>query len=118
VKGVEIGEGFGAACLCGSENNDAMDRTGFLSNHAGGVLGGISTGQEILVRVAVKPTPSIALPQRTVDTSGAEREISIGGRHDPCIAFRLVPVAEAMLSLVLVDALLEQKAYGRGMSLE
>jgi len=118
VKGIEIGEGFGAACLCGSENNDAMDRTGFLSNHAGGVLGGISTGQEILVRVAVKPTPSIALPQRTVDTSGAEREISIGGRHDPCIAFRLVPVAEAMLSLVLVDALLEQKAYGRGMSLE
>ncbi|MDK2975136.1 MAG: chorismate synthase [Methanofollis sp.] len=112
VKGVEIGEGFGAARLYGSENNDGMDRTGFLSNHAGGVLGGISTGQEIVVRLAVKPTPSIALLQRTVDTAGAEREISIGGRHDPCIAFRLVPVAEAMLALVLVDAALEERAYG------
>jgi len=112
VKGVEIGEGFGAARLSGSENNDEMDAAGFLSNHAGGILGGISTGQEIVVRLAVKPTPSIALPQRTVDVRGEEREISIGGRHDPCIAFRLVPVAEAMLALVLVDALLEGRAYG------
>ncbi|MDD4254741.1 MAG: chorismate synthase [Methanofollis sp.] len=112
VKGVEIGEGFAAARLYGSENNDAMDASGFLSNHAGGVLGGISTGQEIVVRLAVKPTPSIALPQRTVDVRGEEREIVIEGRHDPCIAFRLVPVAEAMLALVLVDALLEQAAYG------
>lgn len=110
VKGVEIGEGFGAALLYGSENNDGMDSTGFLSNHAGGILGGISTGQEIVVRLAVKPTPSIALPQRTVDVAGFEREISIGGRHDPCIAFRLVPVAEAMLALVLLDALLEVRA--------
>lgn len=112
VKGIEIGEGFGAARLSGSENNDEMDAAGFLSNHAGGILGGISTGQEIVVRLAVKPTPSIALPQRTVDVRGEEREISIGGRHDPCIAFRLVPVAEAMLALVLVDALLEGRAYG------
>jgi chorismate synthase len=112
VKGVEIGEGFGAALLYGSENNDEMDAAGFLSNHAGGVLGGISTGQEIVVRLAVKPTPSIALPQRTVDIRGEEREIEIGGRHDPCIAFRLAPVAEAMFALVLVDALLEMKAYG------
>jgi len=112
VKGVEIGEGFGAARLSGSENNDEMDAADFLSNHAGGILGGISTGQEIVVRLAVKPTPSIALPQRTVDVRGEEREISIGGRHDPCIAFRLVPVAEAMLALVLVDALLEGRAYG------
>jgi chorismate synthase len=112
VKGVEIGEGFAAARLYGSENNDAMDASGFLSNHAGGVLGGISTGQEVVVRLAVKPTPSIALPQRTVDVRGEEREIVISGRHDPCIAFRLVPVAEAMLALVLVDAVLEQAAYG------
>jgi chorismate synthase len=89
-----------------------MDASGFLSNHAGGVLGGISTGQEVVVRLAVKPTPSIALPQRTVDVRGEEREIVISGRHDPCIAFRLVPVAEAMLALVLVDAVLEQAAYG------
>jgi len=109
VKGVEIGEGFDAARLSGSENNDEMDAADFLSNHAGGILGGISTGQEIVVRLAVKPTPSIALPQRTVDVRGEEREISIGGRHDPCIAFRLVPVAEAMLALVLVDALLPQE---------
>lgn len=112
VKGVEIGEGFAAARLYGSENNDAMDASGFLSNHAGGVLGGISTGQEVVVRLAVKPTPSIALPQRTVDVHGEEREIAIKGRHDPCIAFRLVPVAEAMLALVLVDAVLEQGMYG------
>ncbi|WP_067046726.1 chorismate synthase [Methanofollis ethanolicus] len=112
VKGVEIGEGFAAARFYGSENNDAMDASGFLSNHAGGVLGGISTGQEIVVRLAVKPTPSIALPQRTVDIHGEEREIIIAGRHDPCIAFRLVPVAEAMLALVLVDAVLEQEMYG------
>lgn len=112
VKGVEIGEGFAAARLFGSENNDAMDASGFLSNHAGGVLGGISTGQEIVVSLAVKPTPSIALPQRTVDVRGEGREIEIRGRHDPCIAFRLVPVAEAMLALVLVDAVLEQRAYG------
>ncbi|WP_298667616.1 chorismate synthase [uncultured Methanofollis sp.] len=112
VKGVEIGEGFAAARLYGSENNDAMGTSGFLSNHAGGVLGGISTGQEVVVRLAVKPTPSIALPQRTVDIRGEEREIAIAGRHDPCIAFRLVPVAEAMLALVLVDAVLEQGMYG------
>ncbi|TAJ45346.1 chorismate synthase [Methanofollis fontis] len=111
VKGVEIGEGFGAAALLGSENNDAMDATGFLSNHAGGVLGGISTGAEIVARIAVKPTPSIALSQRTVDTAGREREVSIRGRHDPCIALRIVPVAEAMLALVIVDALLEERAY-------
>jgi chorismate synthase len=112
VKGVEIGEGFAAARLYGSENNDAMNASGFLSNHAGGVLGGISTGQEVVVRLAVKPTPSIALPQRTVDVRGEEREITISGRHDPCIAFRLVPVAEAMLALVLVDAVLEQGMHG------
>lgn len=109
VKGVEIGEGFAAARMRGSEQNDQMEAGGFLSNHAGGILGGISTGAEIVVRIAVKPTPSIARQQRTIDIAGNEQVISVGGRHDPCIVPRLVPVAEAMLALVLADALLEQE---------
>jgi len=92
----------------GSEHNDQMGKDGFLSNHAGGILGGISTGADIVVRIAVKPTPSIAREQQTVDTSGNERTISVKGRHDPCIVPRLAPVAEAMLALVIVDCLLEQ----------
>lgn len=111
VKGVEIGEGFGAARLLGSEMNDPIDADGFLSNHAGGILGGISTGEDIVVRLAVKPTPSIRKIQRTVDTTGREREISVGGRHDPCIAPRIVPVAECMMALVIIDAMLEQAKY-------
>jgi chorismate synthase len=109
VKGVEIGEGFHAADLHGSENNDQMDSHGFLSNHAGGILGGISTGEAIVVRFAVKPTSSIRLPQRTIDTEGNEKTIEITGRHDPCIVPRVQPVAEAMLALTLVDAILEQR---------
>jgi chorismate synthase len=109
VKGVEIGDGFLVARKFGSENNDPMTATGFLSNHAGGILGGISTGQDIIVRIAVKPTPSIAKPQKTRDIHGNEVEIAISGRHDPCIVPRIVPVAEAMLALVVVDCLLEQK---------
>jgi chorismate synthase len=108
VKGVEIGDGFAAARMRGSEHNDQMGKDGFLSNHAGGILGGISTGADIVVRIAVKPTPSIAREQQTVDTSGNERTISVKGRHDPCIVPRLAPVAEAMLALVIVDCLLEQ----------
>ncbi len=111
VKGVEIGEGFGAARLFGSEMNDPITGTGFAANHAGGVLGGISTGQDIVVRIAVKPTPSIRKAQRTVDTAGEEREITVEGRHDPCIAPRIVPVAECMLALVIVDAMLELAKY-------
>ncbi|WP_214020290.1 chorismate synthase [Methanoculleus sp.] len=111
VKGVELGEGFGAARLFGSEMNDPITGAGFASNHAGGVLGGISTGQDIVVRIAVKPTPSIRKAQRTVDTVGKEREISVEGRHDPCIAPRIVPVAECMLALVILDAMLEQAKY-------
>ncbi|HOI13761.1 MAG TPA: chorismate synthase, partial [Methanoculleus sp.] len=111
VKGVELGEGFGAARLLGSEMNDPITEAGFASNHAGGVLGGISTGQDIVVRLAVKPTPSIRKPQRTVDTAGKEREISVEGRHDPCIAPRIVPVAECMLAMVILDAMLEQGKY-------
>jgi chorismate synthase len=112
VKGVEIGDGFAAAGRFGSENNDPMTKDGFASNHAGGILGGISTGQDIIVRIAVKPTPSIAKIQQTRDTHGNVTEISVGGRHDPCIVPRILPVAEAMLALVLMDCLLEQKKYG------
>ena len=111
VKGVEIGEGFGAARLSGSGMNDPITRSGFASNHAGGILGGISTGQDIVVRIAVKPTPSIRRMQKTVDIAGEEREVSVAGRHDPCIAPRIVPVAECMLALVLADAMLEQAKY-------
>jgi len=109
VKGVEIGDGFASARMLGSEHNDQMDAGGFLSNHAGGILGGISTGADIVVRIAVKPTPSISREQRTVDILGRERTISVFGRHDACIVPRIGPVAEAMLALVLADAFLEQE---------
>jgi chorismate synthase len=112
VKGVEIGDGFAAAGKYGSHNNDAMTKDGFASNHAGGILGGISSGQDIVVRIAVKPTPSIAKTQQTRSVNGNAVEISVGGRHDPCIAPRIVPVAEAMLALVLMDAVLEQGKHG------
>ena len=109
VKAVEIGDGFQAARMRGSEHNDQMDQHGFKTNHAGGILGGISTGQEIRARIAVKPTPSIEKEQDTIDIFGHERRISIRGRHDPCICPRIVPVAEAMMALVLYDALLRQR---------
>ena len=111
VKGVEIGEGFAAARMKGSTHNDSMTKKGFATNHAGGILGGISTGQEIVARIAVKPTPSIAKTQRTLDREGNEVSVSIRGRHDPCIVPRILPVAEAMVALVIVDALLEQEKY-------
>ena len=113
VKGVEIGAGFGAAELSGEENADEM-RTGnngtrFLSNHAGGVLGGISTGQPIVVRFAVKPTSSILQPRLTVDRQGADTEIFTQGRHDPCVGIRAVPVGEAMMACVLADHFLRHR---------
>jgi chorismate synthase len=111
VKGVEIGEGFAAARMKGSKHNDAITREGFATNHAGGILGGISTGQEIVARIAVKPTSSIAKTQRTIDRRGNEVSISIKGRHDPCIVPRILPVAEAMVALVILDAFLEQAKY-------
>ena len=111
VKAVEIGDGFAVAGRFGSENNDAMTKDGFATNHAGGILGGISSGQEIVVRIAVKPTPSIAKTQATRDIHGNVIDISVSGRHDPCIVPRIIPVAEAMLALVLADALLEQGKY-------
>ena len=115
AKGVEIGAGFGAAELSGEENADEMmlgqdGRPVFLSNHAGGVLGGISTGQPITARVAFKPTSSILTPRRTVTRDGAETEIRTKGRHDPCVALRAVPVVEAMAACVLADAMLRHRA--------
>jgi chorismate synthase len=113
VKGVEIGAGFAAAQLSGEENADEMRMTGgkvaFLSNRAGGVLGGISTGQDIVIRFAVKPTSSILQHRRTVDVHGHETEISTKGRHDPCVGIRAVPVGEAMMALVLADHLLRHR---------
>jgi chorismate synthase len=111
VKGVGIGDGFVVAGRFGSENNDAMTKDGFATNHAGGILGGISSGQDIVVRIAVKPTPSIAKTQKTRDIHGNVVDISVAGRHDPCIVPRIIPVAEAMLALVLADCLLEQGKY-------
>jgi chorismate synthase len=111
VKGVEIGDGFDVAGMFGSENNDQVTQAGFASNHAGGILGGISSGQDIVVRIAVKPTPSIEKTQKTRDINGNTTEISVKGRHDPCIVPRIVPVAEAMLALVLIDCILEQAKY-------
>lgn len=111
VKGVEIGEGFHAATLYGSENNDQMAPGRFLTNHAGGILGGISTGDDIIVRIAVKPTPSISREQQTITVTDKPATISVQGRHDPCIAPRIVPVAEAMIALVLIDGFLEQIKY-------
>jgi chorismate synthase len=116
VKGVEIGAGFSAAALKGEENSDEMRMNGgrvvFLSNNAGGILGGISTGQDIVVRFAVKPTSSILHPMRTVDAAGNEIEIETRGRHDPCVGIRAVPVGEAMVACVLADHLLRHRALG------
>src|SRR5262245_33376351 len=114
VKGVEIGAGFAVAALSGEENADEI-RIGndgkpvFLSNHAGGILGGISTGQPIVCRFAVKPTSSILTPRRTVDRYGAETEISTKGRHDPCVGIRAVPIGEAMVACVVADHYLRQR---------
>ncbi|MFE0755132.1 chorismate synthase [Inquilinus sp. NPDC058860] len=115
VKGVEIGAGFGAAALSGEENADEMlmgndGAVRFTANNAGGILGGISTGQPVVVRFAVKPTSSILTPRRTVDIDGHNTEILTKGRHDPCVGIRAVPVGEAMMACVLADHLLRQRA--------
>ena len=113
AKGVEIGEGFAAAALSGEDNADEMrmgnDGPTFLSNHAGGVLGGISTSQPIVARVAFKPTSSILTPRRSVDDTGADIEMRTKGRHDPCVGIRAAPVVEAMLACVLADAMLRHR---------
>jgi chorismate synthase len=118
VKGVEIGAGFGAAELSGEENADEMrmgnQGVSFLSNHAGGILGGISTGQPVVARFAVKPTSSILSSRRTVDRSGADTEIMTKGRHDPCVGIRAVPVGEAMMACVLADHFLRHRGQVGG----
>ncbi len=110
VKGVEIGAGFGCIEQKGTEHRDEMTPDGFLSNHAGGILGGISSGQEVVARIALKPTSSIRLPGRTINTRGEAAEVITKGRHDPCVGIRATPIAEAMLALVLMDHFLRQRA--------
>ena len=110
VKGVEIGAGFGAVEQRGSEHGDEMTPQGFLSNNNGGVLGGISTGQDITVSVALKPTSSIRLPRRTIDIRGAQTVVETSGRHDPCVGIRATPIVEAMLACVLMDHALRHRA--------
>jgi len=110
VKGVEIGAGFAVVDRKGSENNDFLSADGFLSNCAGGILAGITNGEEIVIRLACKPIPSIARPQQTVDADGNPATLSIRGRHDVCVIPRIIPVCEAMVQIVLADHLLRQKA--------
>ena len=112
VKGVEIGSGFDSVQQRGSEHRDEMTPEGFLSNNAGGVLGGISSGQQIHTALALKPTSSIPTPGRTVSTQGEAVEVVTTGRHDPCVGIRAVPIAEAMLALVLMDHFLRQQSLG------
>ena len=110
VKGVEIGAGFAAVAQKGSEHGDEMTPQGFLTNNNGGVLGGISTGQDVLVSIALKPTSSIRLPRRTIDVRGAAATVATSGRHDPCVGIRATPIAEAMLACVLMDHALRHRA--------
>ncbi len=110
VKGVEIGDGFSAAFQRGSEHRDEMSPVGFLSNHAGGILGGISSGQDIVASIALKPTSSLRLPGRTIDRTGAAVEVVTEGRHDPCVGIRATPIAEAMMAMVLMDHALRHRA--------
>ena len=109
VKGVEIGAGFSAVTQRGSEHRDEMNAAGFLSNNAGGVLGGISTGQQLELSMALKPTSSIVTPGKTLDINGSEVEVVTKGRHDPCVGIRAVPIAEAMMAIVLMDHYLRHK---------
>lgn len=110
VKGVEIGDGFAAVAQRGSEHRDELTPQGFLSNHAGGVLGGISSGQAIVAHLALKPTSSITLPGRSIDVHGNLVEVVTKGRHDPCVGIRATPIAEAMMALTLMDHLLRHRA--------
>ncbi len=117
VKGVEIGAGFDCVAQKGTEHRDEMTPEGFLSNHAGGVLGGISSGQDIEVSIALKPTSSMRLPGRSIDTAGNPVEVITEGRHDPCVGIRATPIAEAMLSIVLMDHMLRHRAQNADVSI-
>jgi len=110
VKGVEIGAGFASITQKGSEHGDEMTPQGFLSNNNGGVLGGISTGQDVRVSIALKPTSSIRVPRRTIDTQGKPATVQTTGRHDPCVGIRATPIAEGMLACVLMDHALRHRA--------
>lgn len=110
VKGVEIGAGFASVAQKGSEHRDEITPDGFLGNNAGGILGGISTGQDVLARIALKPTSSIRIPGRTITVTGEPAEVVTTGRHDPCVGIRATPIAEAMMAIVLMDHLLRDRA--------
>jgi chorismate synthase len=110
VKGVEIGDGFASVAQRGSQHRDEMTPEGFLSNHAGGVLGGISSGQTLIAHLALKPTSSITIPGRSIDVYGNPVEVVTKGRHDPCVGIRATPIAEAMMALTLMDHLLRHRA--------
>jgi chorismate synthase len=114
VKGVEIGDGFAVIEQKGTDHRDEMTPQGFLSNHAGGILGGISTGQEIIASIALKPTSSLRIPGRSIDKDGQATEVITTGRHDPCVGIRATPIAEAMLALVLMDHALRHRAQNGG----
>lgn len=116
VKGVEIGDGFDVVTQLGSEHRDSLTPEGFTSNHAGGVLGGISTGQDVVVHMALKPTSSISVPGSTIDIDGNPIDIVTKGRHDPCVGIRAVPIAEAMMALVLMDHCLRHRAQNADVS--
>jgi chorismate synthase len=110
VKGVEIGAGFASVAQRGSQHGDELTPEGFIGNNAGGILGGISTGQDITVSIAIKPTSSIRTPRRSIDKSGQPVVVETFGRHDPCVGIRATPIAEAMLALVLIDHALRHRA--------
>ncbi|TDP00034.1 chorismate synthase [Marinomonas balearica] len=118
VKGVEIGDGFDVIEQKGSQHRDEMSANGFLSNHAGGVLGGISSGQDIVVHMALKPTSSITVPGKSIDSNGNEIDVITKGRHDPCVGIRATPIAEAMLALTLIDHLLRHRGQNADVTCE
>ncbi|MFO7647481.1 MULTISPECIES: chorismate synthase [Halomonas] len=118
VKGVEIGDGFASVASRGSEHRDEMTPEGFLSNHAGGVLGGISSGQAVIAHLALKPTSSITTPGRSIDVHGQPVEVVTKGRHDPCVGIRATPIAEAMMALTLMDHLLRHRGQNAEVSVE
>ena len=110
VKAVEIGAGFASVAQRGSEHGDELTPEGFVTNHAGGILGGISTGQDVVVTIAIKPTSSIRVPRRSIDKTGKPQSVETNGRHDPCVGIRATPIAEAMMALVLMDHALLHRA--------
>jgi chorismate synthase len=116
VKGVEIGDGFAVVEQLGTEHRDELTPTGFKSNHAGGVLGGISSGQDLVVSMALKPTSSIRIPGESIDVEGQPTELITTGRHDPCVGIRATPIAEAMLAIVLMDHALRHRGQNADVS--